>query len=78
MPPSFTSMFHFTFEFFSVPRQHDVYFHSLIISLLLEMIIYVQTCVRTLIKHLTHIKIFNLIVIFFNRMGIYHYKKNML
>ena len=65
MLPSFLCMSYFALDFFRSQNIYDVYFGSLTMLMLLENV----TIRQTFVKHLTCVKVSNLVVTFFNWMG---------
>ena len=75
MSPSFSIMFHFTYEFF-FQSQHafDFYFRSSAIPLPLENVTYGITLVENPVKNPTPIKVSSLVVIYLNGMCVSDYE----
>ena len=65
MLPSFLRMSYFALDFFRSQNIYDVYFRSLTMLMLLENV----TIRQIFVKHLTCVKVSNLVVTFFNGMG---------
>ena len=66
---TFVRMFYFASELFSIPRYPNVYFHSSVMLFPLEN----DIDGPTLVKYPTRVKVFILIVTFFNRMSMSDY-----